>query len=101
MSSIFNSFEIGRRALLASQFGLRVAGQNIANVNTPGYTRQSPEFAPVAPDGYFKLGLGGGVEISGIHAFRDRFVETRLTTETSNTASLQAQRDSLSQVEQV
>jgi len=101
MGSIFSSFEIGRRALLASQFGLRVTGQNIANVNTPGYTRQSPEFAPIPPDGYFKQGLGGGVSITGVHAFRDRFIDTRLTTEAANTGNLQAQRDALGQVEQV
>ena len=32
--------EIGTRALIANQVVLQTAGNNIANVNTPGYTRQ-------------------------------------------------------------
>jgi flagellar hook-associated protein 1 FlgK len=38
MSGILN---IGTRALLANQVALQTAGNNIANVNTPGYSRQS------------------------------------------------------------
>ena len=38
MSGIFN---IGTRALQANQAALQTAGNNIANVNTPGYSRQS------------------------------------------------------------
>jgi flagellar hook-associated protein 1 FlgK len=101
MGSIFDSFEIGRRALLASQFGLQITGRNIANVNTPGYSRQSPELVPVPPEGYFKLGIGGGVSIAGIHTFRDQFLEARLTTEASKTGLFQAQRDALKGVEEV
>ncbi len=33
--------EIGVTGLNAAQLGLSVAGHNIANVNTPGYSRQS------------------------------------------------------------
>ena len=37
MSINFSAFEIGRRALNANQFGINITGQNIANINTPGY----------------------------------------------------------------
>jgi len=38
MGSILN---IGTRALLANQLALQTVGNNIANVNTAGYSRQS------------------------------------------------------------
>jgi flagellar hook-associated protein 1 len=91
----FSPFEIGRRALRASQFGLAVAGQNIANVNTPGYSRQSAMLSASRTNGS-ALGLvGSGVSIDGVRQFRDRFVESRLQTETSISGRLTAQRDAL------
>ena len=49
MSINFSAFEIGRRALNANQVGINVTGQNISNVNTPGYTRQSVQLAESTP----------------------------------------------------
>ena len=39
---------IAQRSLLASETALGVVGNNIANVNTPGYTRQVPDLEDVA-----------------------------------------------------
>ena len=36
----FSSFTTARLAIYASQASLNVTGNNIANINTPGYTRQ-------------------------------------------------------------
>ena len=38
LSSVLN---IAKQALLAHQLSIEVASNNIANVDTPGYTRQS------------------------------------------------------------
>ena len=40
MSGLFGSLSMAARALDAQRYGLDVAGQNIANVNTPGYARR-------------------------------------------------------------
>lgn len=97
MSVNFSPFEIGRRALRANQLGLAVTGQNIANVNTPGYTRRSVQLASLPPNG---SGLvGGGVTIEGVRSYRDRFIEQRIQTETAIAGRLTAQRDALSPVE--
>jgi flagellar hook-associated protein 1 len=93
----FSSFEIGRRALRASQLGLTVAGQNIANVNTPGYARQAVQLSATPAPGVNRT--GAGVTIDGVRAFRDRFVETRLQTETAATGRYAARRDALAPVD--
>lgn len=97
MSVNFSPFEIGRRALRANQFAINVTGQNIANVNTPGYSRQSVQFAAVAPDG--SSVVGAGVTIEGVRLYRDRFIEQRIESETAVAGRLTAQRDSLLPVE--
>ena len=87
----FSPMEVGRRALQAAQLGITVTGQNIANVNTPGYSRQSVMLSATAADGA-NLGLvGSGVTIQGVQQFRDRFVDTRLQTETAISGRLTAQ----------
>jgi flagellar hook-associated protein 1 len=98
----FSPFEIGRRALRASQLGLAVAGQNIANVNTPGYTRQSVQLSATAGVGVGKAGLiGSGVTIDGVRQFRDTFVQSRLQTETAIAGRFTAQREALAPVDAV
>jgi flagellar hook-associated protein 1 FlgK len=95
----FSTFEIGRRALRASQLGLAVTGQNIANVNTPGYTRQSVQLSATPPDGSNLSLTGTGVTIDGVRSARDRLLESRLQTETAVASRLTAERDALAPVD--
>lgn len=97
----FSPFEIGRRALQASQLAITVTGQNIANVNTPGYTRQAPQLAALPPDGTLGRMTGTGVTVEGVRSFRDRFIESRLQTETGITGRLAARRDALGPLDAV
>ncbi len=99
MSLNFSAFEIGRRALHANQLGINVTGQNISNVNTPGYSRQRVLLGESAPMNFGNYSIGTGVSIEGVQAFRNRFIEARIQTETGIAGRLGAQRDSLSQVE--
>jgi flagellar hook-associated protein 1 FlgK len=66
-------------ALEAQRRGLEVAGQNIANVNTAGYSRRTMILAErsAAEPGE----VGRGVEVSQIRAVRDLFLETRVRQE--------------------
>lgn len=79
MSDLFSSLTSAARALDAQRYGLDVAGQNIANVNTPGYSRRTIDLQAVAPDGAGSAGRG--VDVVGVRALRDRLLETRLQQE--------------------
>jgi flagellar hook-associated protein 1 FlgK len=79
VSSLFTSLTSASRALDAQRYGLDVAGQNIANVNTPGYSRRTIDLAALAPDGAGSAGRG--VDVIGVRALRDRLLETRLQQE--------------------
>ena len=64
MSDLFSSLTAASRALDAQRMGLDVAGQNIANVNTPGYARRTVDLAAVAPDA--PTSPGRGVNVVGV-----------------------------------
>ncbi len=57
---------VGARALLANQVALQTAGHNIANVSTPGYSRQNVVLETV--QGQFTSGgyIGKGVDVAAI-----------------------------------
>ncbi len=95
----FSAFEIGRRALNANQTGINVTGQNIANVNTPGYSRRRLMLAESAPINVHGLNVGNGVSVAGIQSFRDAFIQSRIQAETGIAGRLTAQRDALGPVE--
>ncbi|MEZ5425375.1 MAG: flagellar hook-associated protein FlgK [Pyrinomonadaceae bacterium] len=101
MSINFSPLEIGRRALNANQFGITVTGQNIANVNTPGYSRQRAVLSEGNPDRFGNFSIGSGVTVEGIQSFRDQFIESRIQAETGIAGRLTARRDSLAPVEAI
>jgi len=79
----FMGIEIGKRALMAQQTALDVVGHNVANVNTPGYTRQEAILA--ATDPYASPGavghIGTGVHVTDIRRIRDAFIDMQKRTE--------------------
>ena len=90
---------IGTRALQANQVALQTAGHNIANVNTPGYSRQSVVLQTV--EGQFTGGgyIGKGVDVQTIQRNFSAFL-TRQSTLASSTQSADVVRsDKLKQLE--
>jgi flagellar hook-associated protein 1 FlgK len=85
------------RALDAQRFGLDVTGQNIANVNTPGFARRTIEFAEVPPRDAWSA--GGGVDVEAVTAARAPLLEARLRQENPVGARERTIADQLSIVE--
>ena len=79
MSGINSLLDIGRSALTAYQRALTVTGQNISNLNTPGYTRQQAVLTAGYPIGEVPGQVGSGVRISEIRRSVDAFVENQMT----------------------
>ena len=97
MSDLLSSLSSATRALEAQRFGLDVTGQNIANVNTPGYSRRVIDFAEVPPDS--SRSAGRGVDVVGVRAVRDQLIERRLRQELPAERREAAVADALSIVE--
>jgi flagellar hook-associated protein 1 len=78
MASINSAFNIIAGALEADQSALNVVANNVANANTPGYTRQVPNWAENEPVEISGVTYGTGVSETGATSLRDRVLEERL-----------------------
>jgi flagellar hook-associated protein 1 FlgK len=87
----------GQQALLAHQTALQVSGQNIANANTPGYSRERAELVSV-PSSSTRI-MRSGVHVEEITRAYDRFITTQVAVASSNLKGTQTQADLLGQVE--
>ena len=74
MSNVYGILNTARTALSTQQNAIDVAGHNIANVNTPGYTRQRVMMTPALPFDTIKGPVGAGVDVASIEAVRDHFL---------------------------
>ena len=82
------AFQIGRSALAASQLGVQVASNNLANAATPGYTRQTMDLQSLPGDAATQSGqIGAGVRFNGVRRQIDPAIEARLNSSISDTAA--------------
>ena len=103
--STFSGLNTANTALSAAQRAMDVTGQNIANVNTDGYSRQRVDLQSVGGSVVPAIWavssqVGQGVNSDQVSRIRDAFLEGRAQTEHAKTASLTTQSDALGQVEQ-
>jgi flagellar hook-associated protein 1 len=99
MSNILGLLDIGRGALLAHQKAISITGHNIANVNTPGYSRQRVNLATSLGLTSASGQMGSGVRVSDIQRIYDQFLGSQINTESYNLGKWEAQKSSLERVE--
>ena len=78
--SLLGAFEIGRSGLTAGQLGTQVTGNNIANLSTPGYSRQTLDLTAVRDARYGSALYGRGVQLAGVRRSVDQALQARLNT---------------------
>jgi flagellar hook-associated protein 1 FlgK len=99
--SLLSSIQLASNTLHATQVGLQVAGQNIANANTPGYIREEVVLtaSPTQRNGTLLQGLG--VQVDGVIQKVDKFLEERLRNATSDSSGAAVKQDTYAQLEQL
>ncbi|WP_418640548.1 flagellar hook-associated protein FlgK [Sulfurimonas sp. ST-27] len=80
MASIFNTLSIGYSGLSAAQVGINTTGNNIANAENEGYTRQRVITSAANPLITSAGNVGNGVEIQDIKRVFDNFVFDRYSS---------------------
>ena len=101
MTDIYGVLSIGSKALLAQQKGIYVTGNNIANVNTPGYTRQRLNLSSDIPVNTSIGPVGTGVTALNTERIYQRFLGVQINNETQSRGNWEAQKDALERVEMV
>ncbi|HLF41341.1 MAG TPA: flagellar hook-associated protein FlgK, partial [Acidimicrobiia bacterium] len=102
--SDFDGLRIALSSLVAQRRALETAGQNVANVNTDGYSRQRVELTaeggPLAAAIHSRWTGGGlGVRSTGTERLRDQFLELRGYQEHAADAGLARSQGILTRVE--
>jgi flagellar hook-associated protein 1 len=85
-----NMLATGLSSLRAMQRALDTTAHNIANVSTPGYTRQTVDFAARQPDAYGNNWIGTGVNTSAVRRVYDQFVSQQVRSSSGSLARLEA-----------
>ncbi len=78
MSGISLILNTAKDALMTQQLAMDVISHNVANVNTPDYSRQTPTIQANAPASYAGLILGRGVSVTDVQRNADTFIENSL-----------------------
>ncbi len=106
MASTFGGINTALTSLYAQRRGLDVAGENVANANTEGYTRQKVRMH--AQTGNVNPGLystttqvGAGVGISGVDRNRNAYLDERGRAEHASSAYLSSQKVTYDAIESV
>lgn len=76
--SLFSTIHVASNSLQVQQIGLQVAGQNIANASTPGYSREEVQLEASPTQQVGNLLLGTGVQIRTIQQDVDQFLNERV-----------------------
>ncbi|MEV6923102.1 flagellar hook-associated protein FlgK [Dactylosporangium sp. NPDC051485] len=103
--STFSSLNSALSALYAQRRALDLTGQNIANANTVGYSRQRVELSPAeaisTPARWStSRGVGDGVRVTDTTRLHNEFTAARTRTEHGTNEYLQAQSTVFATVEQ-
>jgi flagellar hook-associated protein 1 FlgK len=98
---LFTAMQIGRSALVSSQVGIQVAGNNMANAATPGYTRQQLFLSPNRGQVAGSYSLGRGVGIDAVERQIDDALQARLRNGIADQTAASALSEVMNQLETV
>ena len=99
MSSLNASLAMALSGLAAEQGALESTTNNVANVNTPGYSRQVPVLVASDPIVEDPLTFGSGVTLQAIQSLRDPILESQIQHETQSQGKMDALVSALSQTQ--
>lgn len=99
--SLLSALNAGKTSLRTSQKAVEIAGNNIANVNTPGYSRQVAVFQPVPSlelRGFF---IGQGVNIQNITREHDVFLTRQIHDKSGTLGEESARSAPMAELERI
>ncbi|MEM5767902.1 MAG: flagellar hook-associated protein FlgK, partial [Bacillota bacterium] len=108
MSGLFYGLEIARTALTVSQKAINLSGQNIANANTEGYTRQRlvvTSIEPASTDVHLasisKGKVGGGATVTLVDQIRNDYLDRQYRNQNTKLGYWQTKADEMEYIETV
>ncbi|AKS39507.1 flagellar hook protein FlgK [Anoxybacillus gonensis] len=108
MRSTFHGLEVAKRGMFTQQSAIYVTGHNIANANTPDFSRQRVNFNQTEPYPAASMNrpnipgqMGTGVEAGSIQRIRDSFLDYQYRNESTKSGYWSTRLDAISRMEDV
>ncbi len=101
MSSLTALSNIAESALMAQEAAMQVTGQNIANAQTPGYSRQSLLLNASTPQNTPFGSFGTGVTMASVTRNRDTLLDQQYRNQSAPSAAYQERSSLLGQIQDV
>jgi flagellar hook-associated protein 1 FlgK len=99
MSSLNASLATALSGLIAEQGALQTTTNNVANVNTPGYSREQPVLATSDPVVLDPLTFGTGVTLQSVESIRDPVLESQIQQQTQTQGQFSTLASALQQTQ--
>lgn len=101
MAGLFSALNAGKTALSVNQKSIEVIGNNISNVNTEGYSRQSADLTPYPSMTSGDFFVGQGVVVSNVSRDHDVFVNNMLQEKSIEYGLQDGQTSALAELERI
>lgn len=101
MAGLFTALNAGKTALSVNQKSIEIIGNNISNVNTEGYSRQSASLSPYPSMNFGGFFIGQGVVVSDVKRDHDVFVTNMLQDKSIEYGHQEGQTQALSELERI
>ena len=99
--SVSSLLNIARDAIASNQIAINITGANIANVNTPGYTRQRADFNAISSIEISSGRADFGIRVESIERLYNRYLETQIVDQAQRVGYDEARQEILGRVEGV
>jgi flagellar hook-associated protein 1 len=101
MSGLSNALNVGKSSLLAGQKAIEVTGNNISNVNTPGYSRQVPVFSGFPSLNMQGFAVGSGSQVAQVDREHDAFLTRQIQEQSAGLGNAEAKTTPLAELERI
>jgi flagellar hook-associated protein 1 len=101
MSGLNAALNAGKTSLEVNQKTIEVIGNNVSNVNTEGYSKQSTQLTPYPSVNFGDFFIGQGVKVTDVQRAHDVFVTNQLQDKSIDLGFANGQTDALTQLEGV
>lgn len=99
--SLLNALNAGKTSLLTNQKAIEIVGNNIANVNTEGYSRQRAEMMEIPSVNFGGFFIGQGVAVSDVSRDYSVFINRQLQDKSIEYGEETGRSGSLTELERV
>ncbi len=101
MAGLLTALNAGKTSLAVNQKSIEIIGNNISNVNTPGYSRQGAVLDPYPSMNFGGFFIGQGVTISDVRRDFDTFVTSQLQNKSIEFGLQSGQATPLAELERI